>query len=175
MILTLFTTSDFNSPELSNHLTDNYNVTRIPAINNGVFCLVDGVKVDLLAHKYPLIEDVETIDGIRIISLMDIGAMKLNAIYNNGTRLKDFVDIYNLLESFPLKDLLAASEQKYPQNNIIMVKNALLHHEDIDFDVLIDFIGQYIKWSLIADRLRESVNNTQKVFNKITPPHAEIT
>lgn len=165
----LFTTSDFNSPELSKHLTDNYNVTRIQAINNGVFCLVDGVKVDLLAHKYPLIEDVETIDGIRIISLVDIGAMKLNAIYNNGTRLKDFVDIYNLLESFPLKDLLAASEQKYPQNNIAMVKNALLHHEDIDFDVLVDFIGQDIKWSLIADRIRESVNNPQKVFIKIPP------
>jgi hypothetical protein len=31
----LFTTSDFNSPEISNHLTANYNVTRIQAINNG--------------------------------------------------------------------------------------------------------------------------------------------
>jgi hypothetical protein len=44
---------------------------------------------------------VETIDGI---SLKDICAMKLNAIYNNGTRLKDFVDVYVLLESFPLQD-----------------------------------------------------------------------
>jgi predicted nucleotidyltransferase component of viral defense system len=134
-----------------------------------VFCLVDGVKIDLLAHKYPLIENVETIDGIRIISLLDIGAMKLNAIYNNGTRLKDFVDVYTLLESFSLKDFLIASEQKYPQNNISMVKNALLHHEDIDFTVPIDYIGQDIKWSLIDDRLREAVNNPQKVFIKITP------
>ncbi|OQP63325.1 hypothetical protein A3860_25905 [Niastella vici] len=165
----LFTTSGFNSPEISNHLSENYNVTRIQAINNGVFCLVDGVKVDLLAHQYPLIEDVEIIDGIRIISLMDISAMKLNAIYNNGTRLKDFVDVYTLLESFPLKDLLAASEQKYPQNNISMVRNALLHHEDIDFNVPVDFIGQDIKWSVIADRLREAVNNPQKVFIKIPP------
>lgn len=164
----LFTTTDFNSSEISNHLTDNYNVTRIQAINNGVFCLVDGVKVDLLAHKYSLVKDVEIIDRIRIISLMDIGAMKLNAIYNNGTRLKDFVDVYTLLESFPLKDLLAASELKYPQNNIAMVKNAILHHEDIDFSVPIDFIGQDIKWSVIADRLREAVNNPQKVFIKIS-------
>ena len=92
--------------------------------------------------------------------------MKLNAIYNNGTRLKDFVDIYTLLESFPLLDLLVASEQKYPQNNISMVRNALLHHEDIDFAVPIDFTGQDIKWSLIADRLREAVNYPQKVFIK---------
>lgn len=165
----LFTTSDFNSPEISNHLTENYNVTRIQNINNGVFCLVDGIKVDLLAHKYPLIDDVEIIDGIRILSLKDISAMKLNAIYNNGTRLKDFVDVYILLESFSLQDLLVASEQKYPQNTISMVKNALLHHEDIDFSVPIDFIDQDIKWSLIADRLREAVNNPQKVFIKISP------
>jgi len=75
----IFTTSEFNSPEISNHLTENYNVTRIQTIKNGVFCLVDGVKVDLLAHQYPLIGDMETIDGIRIISLLDISAMKLNA------------------------------------------------------------------------------------------------
>lgn len=165
----LFTNSDFNSPEISNHLTGNYNVTRIQAINNGVFCLIDGVKVDLLAHQYPLIADMEIIDGIRIVSLMDISAMKLNAIYNNGTRLKDFVDVYTLLESFPLKDMLVASEQKYPQNNISMVRNALLHHEDIDFNVPVDLIGEEIKWSVIADRLREAVSNPQKVFIKISP------
>jgi hypothetical protein len=165
----LFTTSDFNSPEISNHLSENYNVTRIQTIKNGVFCLVDGVKVDLLAHQYPLIGEMETIDGIRIISLLDIGAMKLNAIYNNGTRLKDFVDVYTLLESFPLKDLVTASEQKYPENNISMVKNAILHHEDIDFNVPVDFIGQDIKWSVITERLRDAVNNPQKVFINIPP------
>jgi len=62
-----------------------------------------------------------------------------------------------------------ASEQKYPQNNIGMVKNAILHHEDIDFEVPVDFIGQDIKWSVIADRLREAVNNPQKVFIKLSP------
>jgi len=62
-----------------------------------------------------------------------------------------------------------ASEQKYPQNNIGRVKNAILHHEDIDFEVPVDFIGQDIKWSVIADRLREAVNNPQKVFIKLSP------
>jgi hypothetical protein len=100
---------------------------------------------------------------------MDIGAMKLNAIYNNDTRLKDFVDVYTLLESFPIKDLLAASEQKYTQNNISMVKSALLHHEDIDFSVPIDFIGQDVKWPLIMDRFRDTVSNPLKVFIKIPP------
>ena len=43
-----------------------------------------------------------------MISLIDIGSMKLNAIYDNGSRLKDFIDLYILLEHFSLKELLEA-------------------------------------------------------------------
>jgi hypothetical protein len=165
----LFTTTDFNSQEIAEHLTSNYNVTRIQTIANGVFSLIDGVKLDLLAHKYPLIEDLETIEGIRMVSLKDIGAMKLNAIYTNGTRLKDFVDMYTLLEHYSLQDLLQASEKKYPENSIAMVKHALIHHEDIDFTVPIDFIGEEIKWADIADRLKKAYHNPQSIFTKLPP------
>lgn len=165
----LFTAADFNSREISDHLAANYNVTRIQTISNGVFSLIDGIKLDLLAHKYPLIEDLETIDGIRMVSLKDIGAMKLNAIYNNGTRLKDFIDVYALMEHFPLQELLQASEKKYPENNIAMVKQALVHHEDIDFTVSIDYIGKEIKWPDIADRLKQAYQNPQLIFTKLPP------
>ena len=163
----LFTATDFNSHEVSGHLTSNYNISRIQTMHNGVFSLVDGVKLDLLAHKYPLVEDPETIEGIRIVSLKDIGAMKLNAIYNNGTRLKDFMDMYALLEIFPLQELLQASEKKYPENNIVMVKNALLHHQDIDFTVLIDYVGKEVKWPEIADRLKKAFHSPQIAFSKL--------
>jgi len=83
----LFTQSDFDSDEISKHLTTTYNITRLQTITNGVFFLVDGIKVDLLTHKYPLVQDVEIIEGVRMVSLKDIGAMKLNAIYGNGTRV----------------------------------------------------------------------------------------
>lgn len=162
----LFTTTDFSSQEISSHLTNTYNVTRIQTITNGVFCLINGVKLDLLAHKYPLVEDLETVEGIRMVSLKDIGAMKLNAIYNNGTRLKDFVDVYALLEIFSLQELIQASEKKYSENNISMVKNALLHHEDIYFTVPIDYIDQNVEWSLIVDRLKKAFNNPQTIFSK---------
>jgi len=165
----LFTASDFNSQGISDHLTANYKVSRIQVINNGVFCIIDGIKVDLLAHKYPLVENTETIEGIRMVSLKEIGAMKLNAIYNNGTRLKDFVDMYSLLEKFSLDDLLEASAKKYPENNIGMVKRALIHHEDIDFSVPIDYIGEEIKWHDIADRLKQAFHDPKLTFTKIPP------
>jgi hypothetical protein len=160
----LFTTSDFDAQELSKYLTTTFNVTRVQAINNGVFCIIDGVKLDLLAHKYSLVEDLEIIEDIRMVSLRDIGAMKLNAIFNNGTRLKDFVDMYALLEIFSLQELLSASEKKYPENNISKVKQSLLYHKDIDFTVPIDYTGDSIKWSEIASRLKKSFHNPHITF-----------
>lgn len=132
------------------------------------------IKMDLLAHKYPLVKDVEIIDGVRMVFLRDIGAMKLNAIYNNGTRLKDFVDMYALLENFSLQELLEACENKYPDNNITMVKHAILHHEDIDFTVHIDYIGEETKWADIADRLKKAFHNPQLVFTKLPPLTREL-
>jgi Nucleotidyl transferase AbiEii toxin, Type IV TA system len=149
----LFTTSDFNAQEISKHLITVYNATRVQIITNGVFCFINGVKLDLLAHKYPLIENLEIIDDIRMVSLKDIGAMKLNAIYYNGTRLKDFVDMYALLEIFSLHELIGASERKYPEINTAILKQALLHHKDIDFSVRIDYVGADLKWPEIAGRL----------------------
>jgi hypothetical protein len=163
----LFTGEDFNSQEIADHLSAHYNVSRIQAIPNGVFCLIDGIKLDLLTHKYPLIENLETTEGIRMVSLKDIGAMKLNAIYNNGTRLKDFIDMYGLLESFTLQELLQACEEKYPDINMSMVKQALIHHEDIDFTIPINYIGKELKWKVVADRLKDAFQNPKLTFSNI--------
>ncbi|MEO5592582.1 MAG: hypothetical protein ABIR15_22185 [Chitinophagaceae bacterium] len=106
---------------------------------------------------------------MRIVSLKDFGAMKLNAINGDATRLKDFVNMYSLLQDFSLKELLQASETKYPENNIKMVQHAFLHHEDIDFTVPIVFIGKEIKWLSIAERLHQANQNPQKIFQNIPP------
>src|SRR5688572_11828642 len=72
----IFTTKDFDSRQIADHLSANYNGYDVHTVKNGVQCLVNGIKVDVLAHKYPLVKDAETIDGVRLISLQDIGAMK---------------------------------------------------------------------------------------------------
>lgn len=52
-----------------------------------------------------------------MLSLLDISAMKLNAIHGNGTRLKDFIDAYALPEYMPLEEMLKGCERKYPDIN----------------------------------------------------------
>lgn len=148
----LFSTPAFNAPELGNHLTTNYNAEEVRTLNNGVFCFVNDIKVDLITHQYPLIENIEIIEGVRMVSLLDIGAMKLNAIFHSGKRVKDFVDMYFLLETYTLDQLLNACQKKYQDININMVKQSLIHHGDIIF-LPVEFIGAEIKWPVIADRI----------------------
>jgi hypothetical protein len=98
-----------------------------------------------------------------MVSLLDIGAMKLNAIFHSGRRLKDFVDIYSILEKYTLNELLDACNQKYSEINIHLVKNSLIYHSDIRFSDPIQYLGTEIKWPEIENRLKEAFNNPNKI------------
>lgn len=160
----LFTDSDFDAPHIAKHLSETYKAENVRVLKNGVFSLINKVKVDILAHQYPILNKVEIIDEIRMLSLEDIGAMKLNAILYNGTRLKDFVDMHSLLEHVPLQKLTEAFEKKYPDVNKQMAHASLLYHKDVKRKQEIDFVGRKIPWPEIAGRLREAVSNDHKIF-----------
>jgi len=160
----LFTETDFNADSLRRYLEQNHRMTDAKTISNGVFGFIDNIKIDIIAHKYPLIKPLQLIDGIRISSLEDIGAMKLNAIAGSGNRLKDFVDMYYLLEHRPFRFLGKAYEQKYPNVSIQMAGNSLLYFNDIDHSVSIKLIGGLLEWKKIDKRLHQAVYNPMKIF-----------
>lgn len=160
----LFTDKDFDAEKIAGHLKQTYHAQSLKTLKNGVFCFVNDVKVDLLSHQYPLINPLEKVEDIRMASLQDIGAMKLNAILYNGTRLKDFVDMHFMLEHTPLEQLTSAFVQKYPDVNQQMAHTALLYHDDINQKEKLQFIKQKISLNEIKERLKESVQNTQKRF-----------
>lgn len=160
----LFTDTLFNAAEVASHIETSYQAINVRSLKNGVFSIVDGVKVDVIAHQYPLLNAIEEVEGIRMLSLLDIGAMKLNSIHGNGTRLKDFIDVYALLEHLPLQELLQACECKYPDINTAMARNALLYHNDIEHSEKVDFIGKEIAWPVVAERLKQAAANPQLTF-----------
>ena len=161
----LFTEKDFNASSLRLYLEQNHKMADAKTIGNGVFGFIDNIKIDIIAHKYPLIEPLQIIDGIRMSSLEDIGAMKLNAIAGSGNRLKDFVDIYYLLEHIPFRFLGHAYEQKYPNVNIQIAGNSLLYFNDIDHSVSIKLMNGKVKWDKIDKRLHQAVYNPMKIFS----------
>lgn len=92
---------------------------------------VRGVKVDLVLHRYPYLQPIETIDGIRFLSTPDIVAMKLNAITRRGAK-KDFYDIAELLEHYTLDEMLQFFADKYAQTDIGFVVRSLTYFEEAE-------------------------------------------
>lgn len=164
----LFTTLDFDAQDLASHLSRTYRAEEIRTMKNGIFCFIENVKVDLIAHQYPMLYPLIIEDGIRMLSMEDIAAMKLNAILNNGSRLKDFIDMYFLLEKMPLETMTAAFVQKYPEVNIQMAHAALLYHKDINMREKIGFFNRHISFHEMGLRFRTAVQYPSMIFKPIS-------
>jgi hypothetical protein len=60
--------------------------------------------------------------------------MKLNAIVGNGTRSKDFIDVYFLLKYFTLAEIIGFYQTKYTLRNEIQVLKSLIYFNDVDLN-----------------------------------------
>jgi hypothetical protein len=67
-----------------------------------------------------------------MLSKPDIAAMKVNAITGNGTRAKDFVDIYFLLQEYTFEDIISFYSKKYGSRNEFHAIKSLTYFNDID-------------------------------------------
>lgn len=57
--------------------------------SNGMMGFIKDVKIGFVTYPYALLHPFETIEGVRMMSLPDVVAMKLGAISNRGAK-KDF-------------------------------------------------------------------------------------
>ncbi|WP_312750396.1 nucleotidyl transferase AbiEii/AbiGii toxin family protein [Epilithonimonas hominis] len=95
------------------------------------------VKLDVF-YSDPFIDDELLIDNIRLASLKDITAMKIEVIQNGG-RKKDFWDLHELLNYFSLEEMLAFHKIRYPFSHDldVIIKNFTnFQIADEDFEVL---------------------------------------
>jgi predicted nucleotidyltransferase component of viral defense system len=63
-------------------------------------------------NMYPLARPTLTVNNVRLAAVEEIGAMKLAAIINRGTR-KDMVDLYFILQQVSLDSLFQVAAVKY--------------------------------------------------------------
>jgi len=161
----LFNKREFDAEMLQQYLTEKYRAENFKTGVNSVLCFIENVKVDLISHRFPDIKPMIIEEGIRMASLEDIGAMKLNAITRDGTRFKDFVDMHVLLEHRPLEVYGAAFENKYDNQSRAIAYLCMKYHKDIELDKL-KFMGKELTLSLIAERLQQSVHYPTLLFDK---------
>lgn len=78
----------------------------------GLNVLVDGIKIDFVKHAYRILQPLEKYDSVVMLSNIDIAAQKLHAIVRRGSK-KDFIDLYYLLKTFRVDELIKAYSKKY--------------------------------------------------------------
>lgn len=160
----LFSDQPFDSVLIREMLMKKWNPEKIQILKNCVFVYINGIKVDILSHQYPWQNPVLNKEGIRMADLKEIGAMKLHAMWQKGSRMKDFVDIYFLLEHHSLNNLASVYVNKYPDVNEQMAKTAVSYFDDIDKNYAVDYLNKEIPWKNIEKRLKEAVLFPNKVF-----------
>ncbi|WP_294403210.1 nucleotidyl transferase AbiEii/AbiGii toxin family protein [Prosthecobacter sp.] len=99
--------------------------------SNGMMAFIEKVKVDFVTYRYPLLHPYETIEGVRMMSLQDVVAMKLGAISNRGAK-KDFYDLHTLLKEIGLDEILRCYALKFPNHDSMIPLRSMIYFEDAE-------------------------------------------
>ena len=131
--LDFFTVEAFENEELADFLVGEFGFDMRRSLATGLSGFMDEVRVDFVKYRYPLIRPFEVIEGIRLMSLPDVIAMKLSAITNRGAK-KDFYDLHQLIEDFGLGVLFEHYQAKFSQTDVMMLMRSLAYFEDAESD-----------------------------------------
>jgi hypothetical protein len=161
--LDLFSAFSFDSVQLLEHLSADFSFALFFSANNTLKGSINQVQVDILAHRYPLVASPVVIENVSMLSVGDIIAMKLNAISVSGQRVKDFIDIYFLLQNYTVGEMIEFYKKKYSQFNEANVVKSLCWFEDVDLSdwpVLIK--TPKLKWETVMKTITEATSQYLK-------------
>ncbi len=162
--LDFFTKEEFDIVELREMLVEKYAMKVAFERGQTLKGFIDGIMIDCIRFNYPHIETPDNIDGVRLESIPDIIAMKLDAISHNGTRIKDFIDIATLSTLYSLNEMLQFYLAKYPNANVLMPVKSLIYFDDINFEEAVVMTNEAFDWEKIARRLLEMIEYPNKIF-----------
>ena len=164
--LDLFTREEFDLEEVKSMLVEKYGMRVAFARGRTIKGFIGDVMVDCIRYNYPHIQTPDEVEGVRLESIPDIIAMKLSAIAQNGTRIKDFIDIATLSTLYSLDEMLQFYADKFPEDNIVVPAKALTYFDEINFNESVVMTTEKFEWSKVAKRLQDMAKSPQKVFSK---------
>lgn len=85
-----------------------------PGTFNG---MLDEVKISFFIYPYPLIDKTIEYESAQIASIKDLACMKLEVVSSRGSK-RDFIDLYQISQQYPLSQQLEWFKQKYQNTNI---------------------------------------------------------
>jgi hypothetical protein len=95
--------------------------------------------------------------------------MKFHAIVQSGKRLKDFIDIYYLLQHLSMRQMIDFFTIKYSHSNAMIAMKAINYFDEIDENIDPPKLLHPITLKQIKSRIQEATLKPNKIFNSSEP------
>ena len=153
--LDYFATAQFDSMRLQDALAASLKDFALSNRTQGSLRFMSGgVKAEFFHHPYPLLTTIETHEGVGLLSLDDLAAMKVNAVTNRGSK-KDFSDLLALHEhGLPLARALDLFCRKYGESGRLLAVRSLLWFDDAEVEPDPMYLNGW-SWSDVRSRLEK--------------------
>jgi hypothetical protein len=162
----LFTKNEFEAADIINLLKTDYSIIATLARKGTLLAVVNSIKTDFIRHNYELLMPPVMEEGITFLRKEDIAAMKFHAIIQSGKRLKDFIDIYFLLQHFSMKQMVDFFVAKYTYSNPMIAMKAVNFFDDIDPNIDPPKLLKPLHVKKITARIQEATQKPDKIFKQ---------
>jgi len=153
--LDLFGNLDGDEIEINESLQKFKNVHLLKHTKNIHIYLIENIKVDFVNYPYPWIDNPLRTENLVLAGKKDIAAMKLAAITGRGT-MKDFIDLFFLLNDFSLKEMLGFYNKKYFDGSEFIVLKSLTYFNDAESDEEPIMLNP-ISWKKVKTKIMQAV------------------
>lgn len=143
--------------EIRRKLSDGHMLQILKESDNINIYLVDGVKVDFVNYVYDWLNPIVTEDTLRLASVEDIAAMKIAAVIGRGTK-KDFIDLYFLLRTYSMTEILDFYSSKYPDGSLFIAVKSLSYFDDAESDPTPEML-EPVSWQRIKETIAAAVRD----------------
>jgi hypothetical protein len=153
--LDFFTDRHFDIADMQKSLSrklEQFELLRVS--QTGFTCIIQSIKCDFFNWSVPFIGQSVLENGIRLCSLEDIAAFKLDAIVSRKEK-KDFWDIEILIRKLGFEKILQSYRQKYPYIDRKVALDAL-SEIDIADDSEEPQIILPISWDVVKKNIKEA-------------------
>jgi len=154
--LDLFSTDDFSSNEILSSLLNDYQIIVNNQLTQTLISTINQVKVDFIKFHYPFIRPFVIIENVRMASIEDIAAMKLDAITGRGSK-KDFYDLFFLLQHYSIDELFSFYSEKYPHQTTFHLIRSLSYFEDAEIQPNPIVFDKTITWEIVKQKIISTI------------------
>lgn len=157
-----FSEKKFNNNKLFEQIKNNlsaYQVKKVQDEKDTLTVILDNQsKISFFFYPYPLLEPLITEKYLNLASIRDIACMKLSAIVNRSVQ-KDYVDLYFILQQYPLPELLQSARKKFPEIETNLIIKSLVYFDDLNEEPINFKNNQDVPLNRIKHFLRQTVKN----------------